>query len=154
MYSVEDIANYFLSVNDKISPKKIQKLIYFSYSWYLALMNEKIDELDNRLFENRFEAWIHGPVDPVLYQKYKEKGASYIDLYTGRLANFLEEDKEILDNIWDEYGGYTANQLESISHQHDPWKIARQNAKCSSVDWCDALITDVLIFDYYTQQLA
>ena len=152
-YSVHDIANYFLSKSSRITPKKLQKLLYFSYSWYLALMNETKAEILNRLFSNEFEAWIHGPVYPEVYQKYKPCGASYIAEYTGALCEFTEDDKGILENVWVEYGHYTANELESISHQHDPWKITRQNENCSHSDWCSTAITDDLIFDFYSKQL-
>jgi len=152
-YSVHDIANYFLSKSSRITPKKLQKLLYFSYSWYLALMNETKAEILNRLFSNKFEAWIHGPVCPELYKKYKTYGASYIPKYTGSLCVFTEDDKDVLENVWDEYARYTANELESISHQHDPWKITREKENCSHADWCSAIITDELIFDFYSKQL-
>ena len=153
-HSVYEISNYFLSKSDKITPKKLQKLLYFSYSWYLALMNEARNEIINRLFSNKFEAWIHGPVYPEIYQKYKFNGADYIAQYTDDLCAFSEDDNEILENIWQEYGHYTANELESISHQHDPWKITRKNANCTHSDWCSEIITDELIFDYYAGQLS
>jgi len=152
-YSVHDIANYFLSKSSKISPKKLQKLLYFSYSWYLAIVNETKAEILYKLFNDEFEAWIHGPVCSKIYHKYKSYGAGYIAEYTGALCEFAEDDKDILENVWDEYGHYTANELESISHQHDPWKITRQNDNCSYSDTCSAVITDELIFDYYSKQL-
>jgi uncharacterized phage-associated protein len=153
-YTIFDISNYFLSKSDRITPKKLQKLMYFSYSWYLALMNESIDDITNKLFDNKFEAWIHGPVCPELYQEHREYGASCIEKYAGALCNLTGDDKYILDNVWDEYSNYTANELESISHQHDPWKITRQKAKCSPSDSCSEIITDDLIFSYYTKQLS
>ena len=58
MCKVEDVANYFLS-KKSMSPKKLQKIVYYAYGWTLALLNEDIKALDNRLFNEPIEAWIH-----------------------------------------------------------------------------------------------
>lgn len=34
------VANWFLT-KESMTPKKVQKLVYYAYSWYLTLMNEK-----------------------------------------------------------------------------------------------------------------
>ena len=153
-YKVEDIANYYLS-KDAMTPKKLQKILYFAYSWYLAIMNENSQDLRVKLFDNHFEAWIHGPVCPEIYTKYKHKGATKIDKFTNlsKLPKFDEEDLEILDDVWNVYGKYSANQLESITHQHDPWRKARKDNNCSSFDWCNAEIDDKTIFEYYAKEL-
>lgn len=151
-YSIGDIAKYFLS-KSSMTPKKLQKILYFSYSWYLAIMNDNKEHLTIKLFENNFEAWIHGPVDSSIYSEYKKYGADRIPKLDGITNNIQEEDMEILDEVWDVYGKYTANQLESISHQHDPWRITRETNDCSSFDWCNASIPDDIIFNYYTKQL-
>lgn len=64
--TVFDIADGFLAM-ESVTHKKLQKLCYYAYSWYLTLY-------DKRLFPHTFEAWIHGPVQPQLYQKYKHTG--------------------------------------------------------------------------------
>ena len=48
-----DIANWFLS-KESMSPKKIQKLVYYAYSWYLTLMNDSEEELTNKLLKPGF----------------------------------------------------------------------------------------------------
>lgn len=151
-YSVNDISNYFLS-KEAMTPKKLQKILYFAYSWYLAMMNDTGEDLEFRLFNNHFEAWIHGPVCPDIYSRYKHKGGTYIDKYVGELPDIDNEDMDILEQVWEVYGEYSANELESITHQHDPWKITRKENGCSRFDWCNADIKDRLIFDYYAKQL-
>ena len=54
MYTVYDIANWFLSKTDHITNKKLQKLVYYAYSWYLVFNNESANEIELRLFENEF----------------------------------------------------------------------------------------------------
>lgn len=151
--TAQNIANFYLS-KESMTPKKLQKILYFAYSWYLALMNEKEEDLDIKLFNGNFEAWIHGPVYPPIYRKYKSYRADKIPMVKEFSTDELnEEDIEILDSVWDVYGKYTANELESISHQHDPWKLTRENNKCDSSAWCNEDISDKLIFNYYTKQM-
>ena len=89
-YSVFDIANWFLN-KMSVSPKKLQKLVYYSEAWSNALYDEEL------ISDTVFEAWAHGPVSPELYQKYKEYG-------------------------WKDI---SANELEALTHQEDPWRRAR-----------------------------
>ncbi len=124
-YSVQDIANFYLT-KEEMTPKKLKKILYFAYSWYIAIMNEDENDLRIKLFDENFEAWIHGPVCSKIYNKYRHKGANYIEKYSGELPDFTDEDLEILNEVWDVYGSFSANELESISHQHDPWKFTRE----------------------------
>ena len=65
-----DIADFFLTKSE-LTPKKIQKLVYYAYSWFIALNNQSADQIINVLFDEVPEAWIHGPVFPSLYAKFK-----------------------------------------------------------------------------------
>ena len=66
----EIIADFFLS-KSALTQKKIQKLVYYAYSWFIAINNENADNIDNILFDEIPEAWLHGPVFPSLYSKIK-----------------------------------------------------------------------------------
>lgn len=114
--TIFDVAKMFLSL-DSMTHKKLQKLCYYAYSWYLTLYNK-------RLFENRFEAWIHGPVDPTLYEAYKHYGWQEIpkqELPPG----YDPEVYEFVKQVYDAYGHLDGDQLEYLTHQEDPWIIAR-----------------------------
>ena len=63
-----DLAEAFLSISS-MTHKKLQKLCYYAKAWYLALYDENI-------VSEPFEAWVHGAVQPELYQKYKSYGFS------------------------------------------------------------------------------
>lgn len=54
--TIFQLAEAFLSIEPQ-TLTKLQKLCYYSDAWYLA-------QTDDELFENHFEAWVHGPVDP------------------------------------------------------------------------------------------
>ena len=55
----------FILSKEAMTPKKLQKLCYYYKAWGLALYDEDL------LPDREFEAWVHGPVNPVLYGVYK-----------------------------------------------------------------------------------
>ena len=147
MYSIYDVADWFLG-KDSMSPKKLQKLVYYAYAWVLTLMNENKDELDVKLFDSRIEAWIHGPLFPELYYKYK--GKSMIPQKSS-VPCFDEDIEDIMEQVWDVYGIYTGNQLESITHKESPWIEARGD--CPPAEACTNEITDKSIYRYYVERV-
>lgn len=151
IYSVFDIAEWFLSKLPKISNKKLQKLVYYAYCWYLTFFNEDDEHIENRFFENKFEAWIHGAVYPELYQKYKGYGSSPIPQYTGSLKEFSSDDEDLLNQVMEVYGAYTGNALESICRQESPRQKARGNVSSNIAS--DNLINDVEIFKCFSERL-
>ncbi|STO08078.1 Panacea domain-containing protein [Exiguobacterium aurantiacum] len=155
MYDVQQIVRFFLSMDD-MTPKKLQKLLYYAYSWFLVFENEKV--IDNpapiRLFNERIEAWVHGPVVPKIYHQFKDRGANNIpkdESFVPDEAGFTAETLEILFQVWDVYGKYNGNQLESISHQEEPWKEARGDR--SPIAICNNIINDETIFETYGSRL-
>ena len=121
MLSCYDIANYFIRLANEtgsyISNLKLQKLVYYAQAWHLAIH-------DTPLFEEDFEAWIHGPVIPTLYREYKDFGWKPIikdvqkPIFSEDVRNFLEEVAEV-------YFACDAYELERMTHQEDPWFKAR-----------------------------
>lgn len=149
-YLKEDVIKWFLS-KDSMSPKKLQKLLYYAYSWFLTIQNESVNELENRLFDEEFEAWVHGPVIYSVYDNYRHLGYRPIDRYEGELPIFDEETEDILNQVWDVYGHFTGNELETITHQEDPWMKARSGY--SPLERCNEEISDESIFEYYIQRV-
>jgi uncharacterized phage-associated protein len=116
------VANYVLCFarehGDLITNLKLQKLVYYSQAWFLALY-------DIPLFEGRLEAWVHGPVQPEVYKAFKQFGWNPI---TTRVTCPAFDDERIaahLDEIMDIYGDLTGHHLERLVHQEDPWRKAR-----------------------------
>lgn len=143
--SVLSVAKTFLNFAP-MSPKKLQKLCYYAYSWYLTLEGR-------RLFENRFEAWIHGPVDPELYNTYKSYGWSEIERekYIPEEVASNYEVFEIIEEVYNSYGELDGNQLEYLTHREDPWLVARGNLK--TYESSNNRILDEVIVDYYSKEL-
>ncbi|MBF0507755.1 MAG: SocA family protein [Deltaproteobacteria bacterium] len=116
------VADYILCHPDRpndLSNLKMQKLVYYAQAWFLALYDEP-------LFDDRFEAWIHGPVQPELYQRFKKyKGGAIAE--TPDCPVFPDESVyEHLDELIRVYGHLSAYELEWSVHSEDPWKNARK----------------------------
>ncbi len=128
-YSVFEVAYWFLKKESQ-TQKKLQKLCYYAQAWCYALNGY-------RLMDTDFEAWIHGPVSPVLYDRFKSFGSHPFRLAMDYESSLDEEDVSLLESIWDTYGGYTGNALEALSHSEEPWKQARRgyapNERCSVI---------------------
>lgn len=151
MHTVYDIANWFLANVENVTNKKLQKLVYYAYVWYLVFNNETAEDIELKFFDAHFEAWVHGAVCPELYDKYKEYGSSNIQKYVGELADFSEDELDILNNVYDAYGTFNGCELESICCQEDPWKNARKDL--NNYEPSTNEITDSDIFNYYIKKV-
>lgn len=116
-----DVADYFIRLANEtgsyISNLKLQKLVYYAQAWHLAIH-------DTPLFEDDFEAWVHGPVIPALYQEYKHLGWKPI-LKDVKKPSFSEAVQNFLDEVSEVYFSCDAYELERMTHQEDPWVKAR-----------------------------
>lgn len=117
------VADYILSkVN--CTHKKLQKLLYFSYQWYLYVNNDTVDCLENKLFAEPFEAWVHGPVIRDIYYRFaRYRGADIVNMHVNRKLD--KEVSNCIDNVLEVYGDYSANELELLSHMESSWKNKR-----------------------------
>lgn len=102
--TAEIIEIYFLT-KSKMGQKKIQKLVYYAYSWYITSFNESSDNVKNVLFDEIVEAWIHCPVFSPLHTKYRCYGWNDIPKYTKKIKFEDERLTKFLDEIWDLFGG-------------------------------------------------
>lgn len=147
MANINDVANFYLT-KSSMSHKKLQKMVYYAYSWTLALLNEDVNELRYRLFDDRIEAWVHGPVVPSLYQEYRGFGWNDIPQTFGERSIFSLQEQRILNKVWAVYGSKSADELELMSHGDEPWKKARGN-KGPFVS-CTTALSDRDIFLYFS----
>lgn len=124
--SVFDIADFFLN-KDSLTPKKLQKLVYYAYAWFIALNNENENEITNILFNEQPEAWIHGPVFPSLYNKYKKYNWNEIEKKEIHSSKLNKDLTAFLNDVWIKFGKFSADELEYMTHQEEPWEKARNN---------------------------
>lgn len=137
--SPDDVADFFLSLANEsggvITNLKLQKLVYYAQAWYLANFHKP-------LFNEDFQAWVHGPVIPKLYEKYKRFGCGQIvkELDPDEVkTRFDAETIEFLTEVANVYMPYDGYALELMTHQETPWTVARgdieSDAKChTSID--------------------
>ncbi|KAB2335101.1 Panacea domain-containing protein [Bacillus mesophilum] len=148
--TVFNVADFFLNrvkteLGSSITHLKLQKLCYYAQAWYLALE-------DNKLFNERFEAWVHGPVCPDLFQKYRDhQWQSLRPVTEFEDSIFTQEQLDHLEEIWEIYGKYDGKFLEELTHQEDPWIDARDGY--DPTERCNNIIDVNHMKIYYRDQL-
>ncbi len=135
-YSPLSIANNFLEqYGDQggIEHMKLQKLVYCSYGWWLAING--MDAV--RLTDEGPEIWKHGPVFNSLYQVLKVFGRTHIAApqSTGPFeeAENIDHDddhtRSFVRWIWSRYGHLSSFALSEMTHKPGtPWhRVATEN---------------------------
>lgn len=146
--SISDVAKWFLS-QESMTPKKLQKMLYYAKAWSLVFFNDDEAHLDNSIFPEDFEAWVHGPVNWDIYQQYKPYGYHEIDKVDPQDAPTITNPDllDLLHQIMDVYDKYDGNTLEKLTHQETPWQNARGDAK--PLDTVSRSISDKDMYNYY-----
>jgi uncharacterized phage-associated protein len=116
------VAKWFIAwaeaEDDEISNLKLQKLLYYAQGHHLA-------ERHRPLFADQIQAWSHGPVVPTVYHAYKDCGRASIELPQDDPFTWDEVDgdtADLLSQVWNTYGGYSAGRLRNMTHGETPWK--------------------------------
>ena len=149
-----DLAYYIINSKKikNLNHLKLQKLLYYIQSWHLVFRNK------NKLFNNNFEAWVHGPVIRDVYNHFKVESVLYKNLSedssrTITLSDYLEEEQiEIITDVLNEYGDKSPYYLECLTHEEKPWIEARGN--CEENQICSTEINNDTINTYYTSLIS
>jgi uncharacterized phage-associated protein len=135
MLSSIDIANsvVYLAHRDKVydlTPMKLQKIMYFVYKEYLK-------RTEKPLFPEKFRKWEFGPVEPVVYHKFKYSRKRHIDFVPSKngkevkLLDFnLEDDLtvNIVETVWDVLKNKSAANLSYLTHlEGSAWNKTKDN---------------------------
>lgn len=142
-YRAAAIANELLDLaardNRKLTQIEIQKLVYFSHGWHLALVGQN-------LIEEQIEAWKYGPVVRSLYDAFKKFGSSeitekavYWKISNSRLvpswyptiqSASVEDDacaRAVVQSVWKKYGLIPPFKLVEITHLNgSPWQKSQE----------------------------
>lgn len=143
MYSVQNVADWFLN-KESMSHKKLEKLIYLAYSYTLVILNQK-------LFDDKFYAYVHGPIVKAIYNKYQDYGLSEIGKINIK-PKFDTDTEDVLQQVWQVYGKYDGLELESIVRQTMPWQKARVGVSKISTRNCKTISQDD-IADYFSTKI-
>lgn len=133
MLDANIIADFFIEISTpgtkkNITNLKLQKLLYYAQGMYLA---EKSKSDTDVLFNERIEAWKHGPVVPEVYKRFSNYGfieisKDDVDKESVQLVKSKKLDA-FLEIVWKKYGSYNGKQLERMSHMEEPWLKTRGN---------------------------
>lgn len=131
-----EIANEFIrraaAEGRALTQMQLQKLVYIAHGWNLAINGEKLTHDDP-------QAWDYGPVYRDLWQALKAYGRlpvkreirngeylpEMLDDQTAALparARLSEEERAIIDRVYQSYGGFHAFKLSALTHEPGtPW---------------------------------
>jgi uncharacterized phage-associated protein len=133
--------------NISITNLKLQKLLYYSQAWYLAILKKP-------LFHERIEAWIHGPVIPPVFGEYKSFRWNPL---TDPGETFIEDGDPAwpimnhLGEVMDAYADLSGPQLEALTHEENPWKDARRGLAQDAPS--TAVISHASMRDFYSTKI-
>lgn len=147
-YTSQQIADWFLcnidyTAGDSITHLKLQKLVYYAQSWSLAIFNQP-------LFDEDFEAWVHGPALRSLYQKYKKYGWEGLP-QPSKHPSLDDPVPDLLRDIVEIYGTQTAKRIETLTHSETPWIEARNGLPADAPS--NAKISKETMRKFYTSLL-
>ena len=130
-HTAKDIAKWFIKKNnvpatlydaEDISNLKLQKLLYYAQGIYMAMTGDK-------LFNDDIVAWEHGPVIANVYHEYSKYGRNGIPFNESRqpLEKYTDKENNILEQVYDYFGQYSAWKLRDMTHKEKPWLSTTKN---------------------------
>lgn len=134
-----------------LSNLKLQKLLYYVQAWSIAIKKTKA-------FEGEFQAWIHGPVNREIYDRFKESKSLYSrigieDIIDKNCEEKLEsEEKELINDVLEVYATFTDVELEKMTHSEEPWIKAREGYR--PMERCEVNIDLNLVESYYSKRIS
>jgi len=138
---IDVVVDYLLCKCEDITPLALQKLLYYIQGFYYAFMGQFI-------FEEKCEAWVHGPVFRNVYDKYKEYRFDPIQCSkTTESLDLTVYEKAIIDSVIKNLSCYSGKILEGITHAETPWLLTRGDLPASLAT--DRKIDKQLIGDYF-----
>ena len=94
----------------KLTPLQVQKLLYLANMYHLVYHGKP-------LVDQKFEAWIYGPVQPSLYHVLKRFGSNRVNVFPYQIGGKVTgTHKEVLDFVLKTYGHLGAGDLIEITH--------------------------------------
>lgn len=128
--NLNHVADYLLHFSqehgDVMTPLKLQKMVFYADAWYMALRDGA------ELVPDHFEAWVHGPVARELYVRFA--GYKWQPITEEIVRPDLPDDVvEHLNEIYQIFGGYSAYELEQMTHQEEPWLQARGTLPANAI---------------------
>lgn len=138
MYNAIDVAKYFVNLNKEFTELQIQKLVYYSYVWYIVKFNDNKNNIVNKLFDERPRAWKYGPVFISIYEQMKfcDKSLLCKAYLKANNVNTKFDDKAemILSLVYEFYGKYSGNRLSYMTRYEYPYKNTKLGDEIKDID--------------------
>lgn len=150
---VTTLAGYILKYFGPMSHLKLQKLLYYCQAYHLA-------NFKTPLFDEEFEAWVHGPVCRNVYDILKGKSILYSDVDYSEydfdsdvvLKDIVSSDQfNLLNDVLTPLSTWTGSELEAATHSEQPWIVARGERKPNDIS--SEIISKDEMLKYYTNEL-
>lgn len=150
---ITTLAGYILKFHGPLSHLKLQKLLFYCQAYHLA-------SFKTELFEEDFEAWVHGPVCRNVYDIIKGKSILYSDVEYSEydfdsdivLKDVISSEQyNLLNDVLKPLSLWTGSELETATHNEAPWLIARGDKKPN--ENCSAIISKEEMLKFYSNEL-
>jgi len=143
--TINDVADMFLTAKS-MKLRKLMTLCYYSQAYHLSYLEEP-------LFEEDFESWIHGPASPKLFEKYYEKyGWSKKIPKIKKVKNEFDQDTMwVLELVKNSLLNEKEHIVCDMPRYEEPWLQARGNLSVDEVS--KKKIDKKLMKEYYYQNI-
>lgn len=152
---IHDLCDYVIvKVNEgeeSLTNLKLQKLLYYCEAWHQAIHERELVQED-------FEAWIHGPVNREIYDRFSPSKSLYSDITLEDIRqgfddakHLKQEDMDHIDFVLDVYAKFSGAQLERATHSEEPWIKAREGYR--PTQRCEEIISKDLMRSFYQTRL-
>ncbi len=130
---------------EQLTHLQLQKLLYYVQGWHLASVGKP-------LFDDRIEAWVHGPVVKEVWPAFCDHKYQHIPTEcAGQVVELPKSEREAIGSVWTYYKQFSANKLRDMTHKEPPWVKARGSLHPSVR--CDREISQESMREYFRGEL-
>lgn len=156
MKNINDVCDYVIfrltkEGGSSLSHLKLQKILFYIQSWNLAFDKEP-------LFNGKFQAWIHGPVNREIYNRFKDTKYMYSsiempDINTDDLnfSMLSDSERDHINSVLEVYAPLSDVQLEKMTHEEKPWLDAREGF--APYERCEVEIDETTMHSFYASRI-
>lgn len=150
-YNINDVADYIIlriksEDNAFLINLKLQKLLFYIQAWSYGINH-------TNFFIGEFQAWIHGPINIEIYDRFKDTKTLYSSINLNDVINpnvmsiICGKNAMFIEYILENYAQFSAVELEEMIKNERYWIDTRKGFKQNQK--CDKIIDPLLIESYY-----
>ena len=98
---------------DNMTNLRLQKLLYYEQGYHLA-------KFGTPLFDEPIEAWMYGPVVPIVYDHYKQYGSQILPVEKDEI-DLTDDEEDLFAEVFDAYRDFSTIGLMNLTHKERPW---------------------------------